>query len=213
MGQGRARLRRLPGATLIVGVAVVITWLVASVALSSLKPDVLAADLSSSLKADYSGAGTDTIALSPIDETVIESVAQDERERGASRIVFAPIFLGDEGNQEPVRLPSGEVQPAPTPSPAQPYPPTVTPEPTQPGEPTAEPEPTQPGNPTPTPKPTEPDKPTNTPRPANTPKPENTPGPANTPKPTHTTKPEDTPRPTHTPRPKPTHSDHAASSS
>jgi hypothetical protein len=204
MGQKRKRLHRLPGVLLIVGVAVVITWVAASVALSNLKPDVLAADLSSSLKADYSGAGAGTIALSPIDETVIESVAQDERERGASEIVFAPIFLGDEGNQVPVRLPSGEVQPAPTPSPTQPGGPTPEAGPTQPPQPTAEPKPTQPDHPTPEPKPTQPDQPTPRPKPTQpdhpTPEPKPTQPDQPTPRPKPTQPDQPTPKPHPTPR-------------
>ena len=165
MGQRRERVHRLPGALLIVGVAVIITWAAASVALSNLRSDVLAADLSSSLKADYSGAGANATVLSPVDERIVESVAQDENERGASQIVFAPIFLGGEGNQVPVRLPSGEVQPGPTPSPTQPGGSTPEAGPTQPPQPTPKPKPTQPDQPTPEPKPTQPDHPTPQPQP------------------------------------------------
>jgi hypothetical protein len=197
------RLRRLPATLLIVGVAIVVTWVTASMALSDLRPDVLAADLSSSLKADYGVSRDDMATLSPIDETIVESVTRDERERGASQIGFAPIYLAGEGNQEPVRLPSGEVEPAPAPSP------TALPGATQPGSPTSEstpkPRPTQPGNPTPGPKPTQPDHPTPAPQPT---QPEQ---PTQKPKPTQPEQPTPKPKPTQpeqpTPKPKPTQPD------
>jgi hypothetical protein len=177
------RLHPPLGALLIVGIGVVITWLAASAALSDLRPDVLAAGLTSSLKADYGSTEAGPLSLSPLDDTIADSVAQDERdragERGGSEVVYAPIFLVGEGNQEPIRLPSGEAAPAPTPEPTpeptQPYEPTPTPKPTQPDNPTPTPKPTQPNEPTPAPKPTQPNEPTSTPKPTKTDQPTATP--------------------------------------
>ena len=163
------RLHPPLGALLVVGIGIVMTWLAASVALSDLRPDVLAAGLTSSLKADYGATEAETLSLSPLDDTIADSVAQDEwgraGERSGSDVVFAPIFLVGEGNQEPVRLPSGEAQPPSTPAPTQPDHPTPKPQPTQSDHPTPQPQPTQPDHPTPQPQPTQPDHPTPQPQP------------------------------------------------
>jgi len=212
------RLHPPLAALLIVGTGIVMTWLAASVALSDLRPDVLAAGLTSSLKADYGATEAEALSLSPLDGTIADSVAQDELarsgERGGSEVAFAPIFLVGEGNQEPIRLPSGEVQPAPAPAPTQPNDATPTPTPAQPDQPTPEPQPTQPDQPTPTPKPTQPDHSTPTPRPTKTDQPTSTPKPTQpdhstpTPRPTKTDQPTSTPKPTQpdkpTSTPKPT---------
>ena len=173
MRRKRERLHLLPGALLIVGVATVVTWVAASAALSDLRPNVLAAGFDSSLRADYGPNEAEGPALSPIDGAIADSVAQDERARGqggASEVTFAPIFLAGEGNQEPVRLPSGDVQPAATPVPTQPIDLTPTPAPTPTDGPTLEPTPTQPDQPTPRPvstptaQPTQPNQPTPQPK-------------------------------------------------
>jgi hypothetical protein len=205
------RLHPPLGALLVVGIGIGMTWLAASVALSDLRPDVLAAGLTSSLKADYGATEAETLSLSPLDDTIADSVAQDERdragERGGSEVVFAPIFLVGEGNQEPIRLPSGEVQPAPAPAPTQPNDATPTPTPAQPDQPTPEPQPTQPDQPTPEPQPTQPDHSTPTPKPTQpdhstpTPKPTQPDHSTSTPKPTKTDQPTSTPKPTQPPKP------------
>jgi hypothetical protein len=210
----RERLHLLLGALVIVGVATVVTWVAASAALSGLRPNVLAAGFDSSLRADYGSTEAEGPALSPIDGAIADSVAQDERargERGASEVTFAPIFLVGEGNQEPVRLPSGDVQPAATPVPTQPIDLTATPAPTPPNGPTLEPTPTQPDQPTPEPQitataqPTSEPKPTKTEQSTATPKPTKTEQPTATPKPTKTEKPTAEPKPTkvHQNTPKP----------
>src|SRR4030043_275915 len=111
------RLHPPLAALVIVGIGVVMTWLAASAAISDLRPDVLAAGVPSSFKAGCGPAGAGALSRSPPDDTIADSVAQDERDRAGERsgaeVVNAPIFLVGEGNQEPIRLPSGEVQPAP----------------------------------------------------------------------------------------------------
>jgi hypothetical protein len=217
----RERLHLLLGALLIVGVATVVTWVAASAALSGLRPNVLAAGFDSSLRADYGSTEAEGPALSPIDRTIADSVAQDERhrsgERGTSEVTFAPIFLVGEGNQEPVRLPSGDVQPAATPVPTQPIDLTATPAPTPPNGPTLEPTPTQPDQPTPEPQitptdqptpqpePTQPDQPTPQPKPTKTEQPTPQPKPTKTEQPTAEPKPTKTEQPTAEPKPTKAH--------
>jgi hypothetical protein len=218
----RGRLRLLPGALLIIGVATVVTWVATSAALSDLRPKVLAAGFDSSLRADYGPTEAEGPALSPVDSAIAKSVAQDERDRsgegGASEVTFAPIFLVGEGNQEPVRLPSGDVQPAATPVPTPTIAPTATPAPTPINGPTAEPTPTEPDQPTPNPQitatvqPTPQPEPTQPVQPTSEPKATKTALPTAAPKPTKTEQPTATPKPTQpnrrTPRPEPTHPDH-----
>ena len=222
----RERLHLLPGALLIVGVATVVTWVATSAALSDLRPKVLAAGFDSSLRADYGSTDAESPALSPIESAIADSVAQDERARdqgGASEVTFAPIFLVGEGNQEPVRLPSGDVQSAATPVPTPTIDLTATPAPTPPDGPTPDPKRTataQPtpkplstptAQPTPQPEPTQPVHPTPQPKgtptlqPTSQPKPTKTDQPTSVPKPTKTDRPTSEPNPTHTPQhtPKP----------
>lgn len=208
----RERLNLLLGALLIVGVAIVVSWVAASAALSDLRPNVLAAGFDSSLRADYGATEAENPALSPIEGAIADSVAQDERARGeggASEVTFAPIFLVNEGNQEPVRLPSGDVQPAATPAPTQPIDLTATPAPTPPDSPTPEPKPSAPARPTPVPQitataqPTPQPKATKTEQPTSEPKPTNTARPTSEPRPTKTERPTSEPRPTHPAQPTP----------
>ncbi|MGD0765330.1 MAG: hypothetical protein ABR978_03390 [Dehalococcoidia bacterium] len=221
MRSRRERLHLLPGALLIVAVATVVTWVAASAALSDLRPSVLAAGFESSLRADYGSTEAQGSALSPIDATIADSVAQDERdlgERGAAEVTFAPIFLADEGNQEPIRLPSGDVQPAATLIPTQTIDLTATPAPTPLNGPTLEPRPTEPGQPTPAPQITATAQPTSRPNPTKTEQPTSEPNPTKTdqptsePKPTKTDQPTSEPKPTQpnqpTPKPNPTHPPH-----
>lgn len=110
------RWKRLGGtlaALLIIGSCVLVAWLAAFAALAQPAAAVLPTKLDSLLSADYSTQPAGAPALHPLDDAIKDSVAEDERAllsllspSGDSELVFAPIFLADRGNQEP--LPSTE---------------------------------------------------------------------------------------------------------
>ncbi len=141
-------LKRIRGplvTVIVIAMSVLVAWVGASAALARPASAQIPTDLSSLLQADY-GVDERQQVIPPLDSAIIEQV-QQEALRPTPAVdppvqSFAPIFLIDEGNQDPLPLPT----PDDTGDPAQPpgsepdagaatptLPTSQTPEPTEAG--------------------------------------------------------------------------------